>query len=272
MEHLHPERIAPHQQAVLWSSTLGSDWRAGAAVLKQGQGSCVYHTKLNDQEVVIKTMVLKSIKHRVQSMLGATRGARHWLGAKWLSEHDIPTARPIALFHAMENNKLIEVLVLEYLAGRTLLKLMSDMEGARGGQVRVAQLVGGQIAELVRLGRYNRDHKPSNLIVLDEGAESERIAVIDCVALRKVGDKVAQAGHMLASLYIEPTGCGVVLPIGLQLRAVRACARAFEPERVKARQLARELFQVAQSRVLSHGDPTPETDPLAVDASDSESV
>lgn len=142
-------------------------------------------------------------------------------------------------------------------------------------QLALARELGRQLRRLIGHGRFNRDHKPSNLIVLSAD-HRPRVAIIDCVAILPVsraGGPGEALQRMLASLYIEPSGVGapprrsLILAtlhgaLGIDRPASPGAPRILRSHRVDRRRL-RALWNSVADRVRSHGDPTPRVDPLS---------
>jgi hypothetical protein len=132
--------------------------------------------------------------------------------------------------------------------GRTLLRVMDRGGLAVRQEQALARAVGAQVAAFG--ATYNRDHKPSNLIVTREDGPPT-IAVIDCVAVADGAD----AERMFTSLVLEPLGCGCLPRRSLLARALAG----YTPDRDRRRTIWRDVAR----RVREHGDPTPKVNPLA---------
>lgn len=187
--------------------------------------------------------VLKLTPHtprqRVQVALGMSQLQRQWRGADWLIRHEIPVARPWAIGRARFNNLHVQWLLLEHIEGRTLLSELARVHAAPASvplavQAAWAEASGLLIARLLALGKYNRDHKPSNFIAAPAapGALIGDLTMIDTVAIRPIarwrggpGPRTACA-RMLAALYIEAAGCNVPPRATLAFRTLRALAMA----------------------------------------------
>ena len=155
----------------------------------------------------------------------------------------------------------------------------SDLAGfdiERRAQHAIARAVGEQIAQMEEL--FNRDHKPSNLIVERWTTSAAPVAIIDCEGVRRA--TIPGAARMFASLVIEPTGCGVRPRRALMMRAVRAFidlelgigtpeAPIHAPRtnadvpRSEYRRMRRMVWDDAARVVAHHGDPRPKVNPLA---------
>jgi hypothetical protein len=201
----------------------------------------------------------------LQAIFRTTPACRHWHGARWLLEHEIPTAEPLARLHTV-GAPHYEALVMRRLPGRTLLEWMADRTVPVQRQHELARIVGRSAARLLHVG-YNRDHKPSNLIVIESAGGPIDLAVVDCVAIRPGPVELEQdAESELAMLVIEPLGCGVMPRRSLQMRALGAyCKHRLEllDSSGDSHRLRRTLWRGVRETIESHGDPTPRDNPLA---------
>lgn len=243
-------------------------WLAGARLLKADPRGPVWKTRLLGRDVVVKCRCLCGLGEGMKVLLRTTRGERLWRGWRWLDEHGFASARPIVLLRGKRDGRLTECVVIELLPGMTVLHHIARLcdsqdtshapaDGEPMGvrqQHALAREIGGQVARLVALGRYNRDHKPSNLIVTD--VDKAKVAIIDTVAIRPrtilSGDRLSR---MLGLLAIEPLGVGCLPRRALMMRVVRACADELGRD-------AKGLWRSAERAVIENGDPTPEISPL----------
>lgn len=257
-------RAVRGEDAAAWAVALADGaWLDAARTLKADGGSRVVAARLRGREVVVKTRQLRGAWARLKCALGRGKGDRHWRGAALLAGKGVATARVLALARATIDGQESELLVMEFVPGPTLLGVMADVRAGRergGGpgvreQHALARAVGAQVAQMGDL--FNRDHKPSNLIVRSGG-----VVLIDCEGVRRA--VIPGAARMFASLLIEPTGCGVPPRRALRMRALLAWAEAGDPRggRAAHRAAARELWAEAARVVSHHGDPTPRVDPL----------
>lgn len=101
---------------------------------------------------------------------------------------------------------------------------------------------------------FNRDQKPSNIIVSTPGA----LVVVDTVGVRALAamPRERAVARMVASALIEPAGCGVRLPKTFAANILAGLAPSFDPVA-----LAR-VAAVVSSILREHGDPTPRINPL----------
>lgn len=247
-------------------------WAASAQTLKREPGSVVLRGTMTlngaPREVVVKQRALTMMRRALARIGLRTQGMRHWDGAAWLTRTGVETAAPIALCHTTGPGGASEVLVMECLHGRSLLEHLDDLCRGRcawsgAERAALAVTIGAQIDVITRAGRFNRDHKPSNLIVIERsgprGAAAgggHGIAVIDCVGIRRDRLRIGSA-RMLASLMIEPMGLGRPAPRTLRMR----CLRGLMPEAGRAPRKA--AWRAVAELIARHGDPTPRVDPLA---------
>jgi hypothetical protein len=275
-------RAAEGEAAAAWRDALGrGEWVAASRTLKEDPegGSWVRRAEILGRDVVVKCRALNTLSRRVKHAMGMGHAHKQWRGAELLRKARLATARNWAIARARIDGRACEMLIAEFLEGPTLLECMRDASVGRlsiKDQHAVARAVGLQMSGMG--WNFNRDHKPSNLIVMVMGSGSPEIAVIDCVGVRF--KQVPKTERMLASLVIEPMGCGVMPRRALMMRALRAQHEELEkwydpndeldegPEpvltcRERIRMLVRMEWFGARAIVESHGDPRPRVDPLA---------
>lgn len=229
--------FAPEVSGRAWSRELERWVRAGepGRVLKRDGPHVVVASGMFGRGVVVKRW-LPSAWTRFRSGISGSKSERHWRGAAWLTRHGIDTARCLAMAHDASIIARCDYLIMEELTGPTVLDVLTRARqrdagepGHAGGtnaaasgagrravgvreELAIAREVGRQIAGMIAHGRFNRDHKPSNLIVVWRGGRAG-VAVIDCVAILPLwrgGGAGGSLERMLASLCIEPLGIGVV--------------------------------------------------------------
>lgn len=219
---------------------------------------------------VIKVRRARSVVDRVRFLLRLSPLDREVFGAQMLAAIGVVTAEPWAIGVARGSVGTLQCVVTTLVPGESLLELIA----AGGRNVRrdheIAEEVGAQVAHFFACGVYNRDHKPSNLIVTGgAGADGGPvIAVIDPAGVRRG----KRPKSMLASLVIEPLGCGCVPRRTLMMRVVRAYVRGvlagIEAEREGGvgrgveRGAVKDLWRAVARMVAEHGDPTPRDNPL----------
>ncbi|MDX2016616.1 MAG: hypothetical protein SFY95_03120 [Planctomycetota bacterium] len=266
---------------------------AGVRVLKRENTSGVFHARFLGREVVIKSRVTVGLWARLRQLFRPGKAWRQWEGAQWLRAQNLPTAEPLVLASRRSRAGLEELLVLAHVPGKTLLEHLADASLPVRLQHVLAREAGRLVAAMVlpapdMRGRFNRDHKPSNLLVPRLTPAGAEIAVIDTVDLRPILRPKQAAGfarRMLASMVIEPTGCGVPPRRALMARALVACwhelacradasgrvrqagyrpgaMRATQAGRLARLHLRRQWERIARL-IEAHGDPTPKVNPLS---------
>jgi tRNA A-37 threonylcarbamoyl transferase component Bud32 len=244
-----------------WEDALRGFDAGSARILKAEGSSRVFRAPMLGRDVVIKVRELRGIAERVKWAAGAARGFRHWRGATWLMDHGFGTARPLVL--ASDGSR--EWLVMEAIEGKTLLEHIAARDLTVREEHALAKEVGRHVSAMRKAGWFNRDFKPSNVMVR---LDRRSIACIDCVAIRRGGDGAVRMLHALA---VEPTGLGVLPRKALLARVVWSMVEAdFEgnQEGVEAVRLARwatrrAFWRLVRESLRRHGDPTPRTNPLA---------
>jgi hypothetical protein len=282
IERVRIRRLAVGESAEVWGSALTNPaWLEGAGILKSEGGDWVRAATLADRPVVVKARRLRGAGQRLRARLGLGRGDRHWAGAALLRKEGVATAQPLGLGTARVDGRPYEVLVLERLEGPTLLQVMRDIRDGRvpiRDQLALAAAVARQIADLGWL--FNRDHKPSNIIVTRLGEGGTELAIIDCVGVRS--RRLLGSARMWASLVLEPLGCGVLPRRALLMRALaehrRIMAAYYDPNDDLAEddgkidppspEWDKRVWREVAALVAAHGDPRPKVNPLGERRSD----
>lgn len=265
---LRSRRAAPGIDADAWSAALAALDPATLTTLKEDASTAVLAGTLLGEPVVLKAWRLTAPVARLRAHLGLSRAHRQWHGAALLVRHALPTAAPIALLFDTRDAPPAEWLILPRLTGPTLLDLLAVIHAdpravpARA-QHALARALGEQLHRFSAVGLFNRDHKPSNLIITTPPAGEPH--VIDTVAIRPVrsGDW-RPLRRMLTSLMLEPLGCRVPPRRALRLRVLATLIAAQSPAlpRDLRRQALRGAWQSITRLIEAHGDPTPKVDPL----------
>ena len=259
-------RIAPGEDAQAWAGAIATlDHEPTLTELKLSDTSAVWRADPVvagvRMPVVAKVHALRGVLARAKQSFGQSKGHRQWRGAAWLAAQGFPTAQPLVLASGSNDQGPCECLLIEALTGWTVLDYLAavDDESSEISEdtlVDIATAAGEGIGRMVSLKRYNRDHKPSNLIVIEESPAT--IAVIDTVAIRPAGsaaelDLVA----MLKCLVLEPRGLGFEVP---RWWLESACAGALggRGHRVSAS----ALCDAVETAALLHGNPRPEDVPI----------
>lgn len=231
--------------------------------------SAVYRATLLGSRVAVKADAPIGLRGLgVQLGLDHTHAHRQWSGATTLRAAGIETATPFVRASARwthaDGTHAAEIVVIEWLEGRTLLEVLAHEQGP--DRARILNKAGQLTARMVRSMILNRDHKPSNIVVLTpRGNTDPTLSLIDTVGIRAgvLPDRASQ--RMLRDLMLEPIGVGAA-PTG---RDIAAFLRGLDAEGFWAardtnerRTLRRALICDLRERVARHGDPTPKINPL----------
>lgn len=284
-----------------WAALLGrADTYTEATVLKSDGpvfiGPWVGRVSVDgtSDNMVLKVRPMRSWRDALRVWLGFGPFQRHWDGAALLSSQRIATARPLCLGVLRANGRLCEVLAMTWVEGSTLLHAAAGHNPVRT-QHEHARRAGELVWRLSAAGLFNRDLKPSNVIVRDadpgQFRAGELLAIIDCVGVRRAlaqGDQ-QQIVRMLASLLIEPLGCGVPIRAALAMRGLRSAyllslrdgdARStpggeellkqqaqLSPRSLEWRAWRNKTWHQVRDHITRHGDPRPTHNPLSGSAS-----
>lgn len=267
---LHSVIAKPHALALAIASP---EALAAAQILKDDRRATVL--RMDDTPcgaVVVKTRLLNRFRDRLDTLLRRTQLERQIRGARTLQRIGVATAEPLLLVRGVDRAALTarESLVTRALPGRTLLHLMDDSAGRQvhapsfDVQRAVAHTLGCQLQRFAAAGLFNRDHKPSNLIVMFDDSPPE-IAVIDTVAIRR--DRVRDGGlRMLTSLMLEPIGCGCPPPRTMRMRTLIAATTDDSHPRGAPLIARKAAWRAVAQAIHEHGDPRPRVNPLDRDA------
>lgn len=246
---LRIDRLAEGQDRHAWLEDLKRIDLGKAQILKIDDRTGVWKTPLAGREVVLKMWEYPTLPGRLKLIFRASRGCRQWRGAQWLIANGFPTAKPLALCTEYGPGGPREWLAIEHLEGRSILDHIADQDLSISQEHAVAKALAEQISDMVAKGRFNRDHKPSNLILTCWEGDKPRIAIIDTVAIRRCRRfDFAAMQRMLASLYIEPLGLGCSPRRTLCMRALDAIQ-------------AWDWWPTLSGMIRNHGDPTPRINP-----------
>jgi tRNA A-37 threonylcarbamoyl transferase component Bud32 len=251
-----------------WTSTLSArDWGVGAEILKKSDDASVVRAMVHSRDVVLKSRVLRGLKPRVQGMLGRSRSHRQWNGSEWLRSQGLQSPRCLLAAVGERDGQTVETLVLEYAPGHTLLWQIARgviMEGPDSPASRaIAYTLGRDLAIMIKAGRFNRDHKPSNIVVTTPGPPAAALSIVDAVAIVpfKPARRSEAMARMIASLLIEPRGIGHPVPESFIHRTVLSLAHEMVGA-TEAEAWTRDMLAWAQRIVAAHKDPVPTHDPL----------
>ncbi|MBU6413653.1 MAG: hypothetical protein KGS45_09270 [Planctomycetes bacterium] len=223
--------------------------------LKPGESRSVWRITTSTEIVTLKCR-RHTIGNRLRNLVQRTPLHREIRGSEFLKRDGIATVTPLALY----SGQGVHCLALRHVPGRTLLECIADSTLSASARLEIAQAVGTQLVQIGRAGICNRDHKPSNLIVDETVKGGPLITVIDPAGIFQSPVPGCGMPHMLASLFIEPTGCGVPPNKRDIVRVVRA---VFKRGKFAHWKSVRDLLGAARDIVMQHGDPTPAVNPLA---------
>lgn len=273
----------PHgQRPIDWPRALAAvDWtgrdpaRGNARVLKAGGKTTVWRADLprrdgSTLDAVLKVEPRRGLAGLLRAACGLARADQQWEGARRLGLHGIAPAETLAVLDAPG----VRTLVLKAVPGPTLLEVLADPAVPVRRQHAVAVEVAEQLRALWRPPRFfcNRDHKPSNIVIAeypdwpDEPSGGPRPILLDTGGFRvwstRLADACNDARHdMLASLVLEPLGCGVPPRRTLAMRVLQGVAQ--DLPRPARHAWVRETWRAVAEAVAAHGDPTPKDNPLA---------
>jgi len=205
-------------------------------------------------DIVVKVNPLRGLLEQAKGRLGFSKHHRQWRGAATLERHGLTAATPHALLRgrceAGPVRAACEVLLLPRVPGCTLLELIA--QSPERADPSLADRLGEILALCARAGVWNRDPKPSNVLVREDGG----LVWLDTVGIGyRRGPDHAFVRHALKMLLVECRGVGHDCP---EEFALRALASATGLDERRARAVLGEVREAADR----HGDATPEDDPL----------
>lgn len=248
-------RVARGENAGAWARVLPTltEHAPGSQPLKQQGPDAVWVAAALGRQVIIKRRHAPGFGEFVRRCVGRSRAQRQWQGSTLLDLAGIPTARCLVLARFGQS----EWLVMDHLPGASLLSVLARNALTPAAAHALALAAGRLVARMAAEGLFNRDQKPSNIIVTNLDNTNAHLAVIDTVGVRRVSAwREDFTVRMLASLVIEPSGTGISIPRAAMMRALTQVV----PDRAHRRTLWRAVAQSVQL----HGDPTPRVDPLSV--------
>jgi len=201
--------------------------------------------------VVVKINPLPTVGKRLQALARRSKHHRQWRGYELLARNGIDAAEPLAVLNASIGPDSVshpaELLLLARCPGPTLLESLTSDTPAPP----LARPLGHLLTRLHAAGLWNRDPKPSNLIVTDD----RTLTWIDTVGVqRRRTSRHALVRHVLKFLILETRAVGRECPAEF-LNEV-ACTAGL------ARSESSELTNRARRDADEHADPTPRDNPL----------
>lgn len=240
-----------------WERALvGGGWIEGERLKLDDRGRGVWRAEMLGRDCVVKARPLQGVLDRLKQILGATDLTRACLGAALLEAKGFGTPRVRVMGLARLDSGWHEVLVTECADVTTM--LMHWVESDNSERRRLARRAGRVVGELCAAGVFNRDCKPSNLMM-----DGDEIAFVDVGGVRATGgDRTRELARMISMLGFEPTGVGarpgyweIVVGVRSALRAAGVAEEARE-----------RLFVHLRRLIAEHGDLTPRDNPVAPNA------
>jgi len=231
-------------------------WPEDARVLKDHAGGTVWRAELAGRGVVAKVRPLSGPRRRMQRVFGATPLCRAWSEAEWLRASGFAAAETLALVEGGSDGVPVECLYVGAVEGPTLLRTL--VEGGAPDQLAVS--FGLMAGRMYKLGRWNRDAKPSNFVVTG----GDGLVVVD-TDLRRIPPGLEALERSLAAVLIETAGVGGADALGFVRTAATAAARELlrDRARIAPEEFAERILRGAERRLGRHPDPRPKQDPLA---------
>ena len=279
------ERTAPGESAAAWHSALSTFDARTASPLKEEGDNATMVARLDGHDVVLKRWRLLTLWDRLKHIARASRAWRQWRGAELLNASGIPAARCLAI----ARSGTFAWLIMELVPGRSLLEHLAGVARVQLSprqQHALARAIATMLARLETSGIYNRDGKPSNLLVsgFDAGGHAQ-LVVIDTVGVR-ARCPANGAITMLKNLCMEPLGHHCLPRKALMARVIHELLRApsvplrsqrrgwlWSPQRPEPgeasgethpRTVRRHLWSAVAAAIKAHGDPSPRVDILSV--------
>ncbi|MGP1345797.1 MAG: hypothetical protein ACTS3F_03905 [Phycisphaerales bacterium] len=219
-------------------------------------------------------IIIKIFAHRaLRDALAPPRALREWRALWKLHNARIDAALPYILLRTTSRaGSTIDLLVMQRIEGQDLLNAWASGRLDAPAANTALDRIGHQTAALAAASTplFNRDHKPSNIILTPDLTP----VLIDAAGIRNARFRNPIA--MLAKLWIETLGVhtlhpDIPLPSRTQRwRVIRAYCRhaltgwelATPPSR---RRQCKAAWRAAQRIIERHPDPIPTDDPLRAD-------
>ncbi|MCA9272715.1 MAG: hypothetical protein KDA31_06690 [Phycisphaerales bacterium] len=242
----------------LWERRLASMfWSGGELVKRDSRGREVWRANADAGDLAVKARPLLGIRERVRFWFGATDLGRSVLGAALLSARGFETPRVRVLGIVRTESGWLEVLVTDWVDGETLLSAWAEADERE--RLALARRAGEHVGRLASSGVFNRDAKPSNVVLREDGG----FEMVDVGGVRLSGnDPARELARMIGAQGFEPTGVGHGANAGQVAACVRAAMRGSKKGSGPDRRTRGRVIAMLRREILEHGDPAPEDDPL----------
>lgn len=301
----HPPSASAETLRPLFDALQDTTSHRPPTILKRDEHTLVTRLHASPQPIILKLQTPDSPFDHLKALFRQSRLWRQYRNARWLIDHHLPTAQPLAMLSLRDHRHLPQgtYLAMHALDGQTLLEHLDQIArlpaitvgDAVRAQHALADAAGALVANLLRAQppkarpRYNRDHKPSNLIVTAISPDRAELAIIDTVAIDPhpaFAHPTLPLRRMLFALIVEPLGCGILPRRALLMRGLYAYLRRewaidpgfpsmSQPPRDQppvalsgltfdqwARDSVRSLWPAILQTLNTHGDPRPRVNPL----------
>lgn len=231
-----------------------------AHILKDDADRSVIKTALADgSPIIVKCRRFRGFSSFVRRTFRHSPLQNEIRGLRTLARLNIPTSVPLAYIRG----STCEAIVLRYIPGPTLFEVLAGPPLTVAREQALCRAVAVEICTLLRAGYFNRDSKPSNLIVVGDFS-NPAISIIDAAGIKSSQGHTFALRLMLASLYIEPRGTKNTVRNALCMRMLHATVRELGASSQDARRDAHNLWRVVQNHIEYHGDPRPTHDPMII--------
>ena len=195
-------------------------YRLDALIRKGGMGSIFKATQLATGRVV----ALKAIRSEYAGDAEAVKRFLREAKAASLLSHP----HTIRMFDFGQTESGYLYMVLEYLPGRTLAEVLTEVKALPERRViKIASEVAAALAEAHEAGLVHRDLKPENIMLLDVFGDSDFVKVFDF----GIAKFLHEGPHQPAVGVVQNQGTTVVDPSATQVGAVVGTPHYMAPER-----------------------------------------
>jgi hypothetical protein len=229
--------------------------------LKDASDRAVWRITTSTEIITLKCRH-ETLLTRIRYLLHRSPLHREIRGSALLTRHNIRAVTPLAIYRGQG----VQCLALRHVPGRTLLECIADPALTCTQRRGIARAVGTQLRHMCQQGLLNRDHKPSNLIVDEHAPTSPTITLIDPAGVFLAPVPGWGLQQMLASLFIEPSGCGIPPTPRDIVRVLHEVIRGTNAAGAPGFghwPTVRDLLGAARDLVIAHGNAKPTDNPLA---------